>query len=205
MVRQSVSIASALHYLHSQTPQIVHGDVHVVSLPRNISLLSSILTNGHLQRNIVIDLEGNGLLIDFGLARIKHDVPRSKTNMGIGGMYRYLAPELYSSLLLDGQFLTSAASDAYALGMTILEMLTLEHPYSEYKSAHAAAHRALGGVRPARPRCLEKLLPNAADLLWRLLQDLWAHDPQNRASLDVAEARLREILLLPMTPIHGLH
>lgn len=116
-------------------------------------------------------------------------------------MHRYMAPELYLSLLSGGPFLTSPASDAYAFGMTVLEMVTLQHPYPQFDSAHAAAQYAVRGEHPVRPQRMNELQPSAADALWELLQDLWAHDPQRRPSLDVAESRLRNILsFIPITP-----
>lgn len=148
------------------------------------------LTHTQKQQNIVINDKGDALLIDFGLARIKHEVPRSNTTSIQGGMYRYLAPELYSAMIEGDHFRTSYASDSYALGMTIYELVMLQHPYSEHRTSEGAARQALKRHRPARPDNVENFPPHALDALWDLLGDMWAHDDKKRPSLDISESKL---------------
>lgn len=145
------------------------------------------------QRNVVVDDEGNGLLIDFGLSRIKHEVTRTKTGTIQGGMYRYLAPELWSLLLSDGQFRTTYASDSYAFAMTILEMVSLQHPYPECRTAEAAAQQAAEGKRPLRSQHVLTLPSHVQNALWSLLDAMWAHDPEIRPHLEMVEVELQNI------------
>lgn len=142
---------------------------------------------------------GNALLIDFGLARIKHEVTRSKTGMATGGKYRYMAPELYALILGDGNFRTSPSSDAYSLGMTILEMITLEHPFPECGTQEAAAQQALKGARPKRPDHVDGWQPDVLDPLWTLIGRMWAHENTHRPGLDAAKDDLQDILSLVVT------
>lgn len=160
--------------------------------PASCSLLS--------QRNIVIDDDGNALLIDFGLARIKHEVTRSTTGLIEGGKYRYLAPELLTAVG-PNDFRTTPASDCYAFAMTILELATLDRPWAEFSHELRAARAAEKGIRPIRPEGLGGLPTEVADELWALLERMWAQDALTRPSLDVVKAELERIssLLRPRT------
>ncbi|KAF8324137.1 kinase-like protein, partial [Clavulina sp. PMI_390] len=157
-------IASALEYIHGMLPPIIHGDLHVT--------------------NILVDAEGRGLLSDFGLSRIKHELTRTSTDIFEGGRERYLAPEL---LLLseDASFRTHPASDCYAFGMTIFELATLQKPFAQFRRDRAASNAAEKGCRPSRPsqETLGMLSTQAADMLWELLTVMWAHEPSKRPSM----------------------
>src|SRR5262249_46374082 len=65
--------------------------------------------------NLLLDTRGNVWVTDFGLAKL--DDQDALTNTGdVVGTARYLAPEM-----LDGK--ADARSDAYALGLTLYELL----------------------------------------------------------------------------------
>lgn len=149
------------------------------------------------QRNIVIDNNGKALLIDFGLARIKHEVTRSTTGLIEGGRYRYLAPELLS-VPEPGFFRTSPATDCYAFAMTILELATLDRPYVEFTHELRAARAAEKGTRPARPDDLGCLAVVTANALWEYLGMMWDQNPSKRPGLDRVQLRLTEILHLQL-------
>ena len=88
-------MASALDYAHQQG--IIHRDLK----PANI-LISN----------------GQALLTDFGLAQMLDDNSQSVSiSGGIVGTYNYMAPEVFNNLAI------TAASDVYALGCVIYEML----------------------------------------------------------------------------------
>lgn len=132
------------------------------------------------------------MLIDFGLARIKHDVTRSTTGLIEGGKYRYLAPELLTVTGAD-DFRTSPASDCYEFAMTILEMATLDKPWAEFSHELRAARAAEMGTRPIRPDSFGGLPDEVADALWALLGQMWAQEPLTRPSLGVVQAELERI------------
>ncbi|KAF8312868.1 kinase-like protein, partial [Clavulina sp. PMI_390] len=167
------NIASALDHLHGFRPEIVHGDLH--------------------GRNILVDAEGNGLLCDFGLSRIKHEQTRTETKIAEGGKYRYLAPELLAPHAL--KFRTTPASDCYAFAMTILELGTVQRPFVEFLEERAAFNAAERGIRPGKPlaKVFGSLGHHAVDLLWALLTEMWDHDPTRRPSMHVVNCRLVEV------------
>ncbi|MBQ7176746.1 MAG: serine/threonine protein kinase [Victivallales bacterium] len=68
--------------------------------------------------NILLDQDGHVHISDFGLASILNEIDEQKPFTG--GTLRYMAPER----LQDG--ICTAASDQYALGLTLLEMVNDE-------------------------------------------------------------------------------
>lgn len=59
--------------------------------------------------------EGEALLSDFGLSRIRHEDNRTRTLTAQGGTY--LAPELF-----DGAFDTTRETDCYSFGIMVHEL-----------------------------------------------------------------------------------
>lgn len=92
---------SALEYLHSQQPPIIHRDIK----PQNIKVTS----------------EGKVYLVDFGIAKLGDAA--SKTTIGAMGITPgYSPPEQYG---IGG---TDERSDIYALGATLYTLLTAKSP-----------------------------------------------------------------------------
>lgn len=92
----AIQLCRVLHYLHSCTPPIIYRDLK----PSNIMLTPA----GVLK------------LIDFGVART-HKAGQSKDTIAMGSA-GYAPPEQY------GKGQTDARSDVYALGATLLHLLT---------------------------------------------------------------------------------
>lgn len=98
-------IASGLKYLHEEWDQVV---VHRDLKPSNI----------------LIEDDMNPRLGDFGLARLYERGSQSRTTV-IMGTYGYMAPEITRS----GNY--SAASDVFAFGVLLLEMVSGRTPTEE--------------------------------------------------------------------------
>ncbi|EOD36525.1 hypothetical protein EMIHUDRAFT_226294, partial [Emiliania huxleyi CCMP1516] len=93
--------ASALHYLHTLSPMILHRDVSA--------------------GNILLDERGNGFLADVGLARAAEATAGQVSHLStqrIFGKPGYIDP----IVLNDGQ--ASQLTDGFALGITLLVSLT---------------------------------------------------------------------------------
>ncbi|EOD36781.1 hypothetical protein EMIHUDRAFT_55184, partial [Emiliania huxleyi CCMP1516] len=96
--------ASALHYLHTRSPMILHRDVSA--------------------GNILLDERGNGYLADVGLARA------AEATAGGNGQVSHLSTQrifgkpgyMDSIIMHDGQ--ASQLTDGFALGITLLVALT---------------------------------------------------------------------------------
>ncbi len=76
--------------------------------------------------NVMIDTRGRALLMDFGLARWGSSADRLTHSGAILGTPAYMAPEQASGR--SGE--ATAASDQYALGATLYEMLAGHPPFS---------------------------------------------------------------------------
>ena len=108
MVDMLSQVLDALEYIHIR--KIVHCDVK----PDNI-----FITRDPYNRRLVIVK-----LIDFGVCR-SLDPPEELTE--ISGDPRYMAPE---QALLRGPF--DHRADFYALGVTLYEMITGQHPFEDH-------------------------------------------------------------------------
>jgi serine/threonine protein kinase len=91
-----IQLCRVLHYLHSQNPPIIYRDLK--------------------PSNVMLTPEGLLKLIDFGVART-HKQGKAKDTVAMGSA-GYAPPEQY------GKGQTDARSDVYALGATLLHLLT---------------------------------------------------------------------------------
>ena len=73
--------------------------------------------------NILVDVKGRAILVDFGLAQVEGRMNLTQTGVVLGTTPWYLAPER-----LRGEPAT-VASEIYAFGMTLYEMLTCHRPF----------------------------------------------------------------------------
>ncbi len=110
--------------------------------------------------NILVSAEGTGRVADPGASRGLGDTDRldSPTNTGHFTPIAYTAPEKF----LGGQ--TTAASDVFSLGMTLLEALSQNGPISLFKSPQT--HPLFAGTDVA---------PTMSDVRQRVTE--WARDP----------------------------
>ncbi|KAF8306920.1 kinase-like protein [Clavulina sp. PMI_390] len=153
-------LSHGVDYLHSRNPPIIHGDLH--------------------PRNVLIDDSGNPYLCDFGLSRIRHEVTRTRSIIQEAGRPRFLAPEL--SVGWTKRFRTSSSSDLFALSMTFFSAWSGQTPFSNIKSDRTVAASLRKGRRPDMPTGGVALDPEPRELLWGLLGEMWAQEPNNRPS-----------------------
>ncbi|KAF9057400.1 kinase-like domain-containing protein [Panaeolus papilionaceus] len=153
-----VHVCRGLEVLHSMT--LVHGDLRAI--------------------NILVDNQGNPLLSDFGLSKIMQDVADAPLTQSFtrADSCRYFAPE---SFVGDG--VISTATDIYALGMTILEIMTHQQPYRNIKHHFEAGNRASRGVHPDQPTESDIVRRGLDDSLWKLLLSCWSLNPSKRPTI----------------------
>lgn len=147
----SWQILKGLDYLHTHDPCIIHRDLNC----------SNIFINGNIGQVKIGDL---GLAATVGKSHCAHSIL---------GTPEFMAPELYEEQYTE-------LVDIYSFGMCVLEMITLEMPYSECNSVAKIYKKVSSGVRPQGmdkvkdpevkafiEKCLgqPKARPSASDLL----------------------------------------
>lgn len=121
LARQLTSAVAAVHHAG-----IVHGDIKSGNV---------LISPGFVDDRVT--------LIDFGLAH--RTTPSFEIDRGISGTPGYMAPEL-----LSGE-LSTQASDQYALGVVLYEMLTGVHPFERECAAGEAPLDADFHWQPVAP------------------------------------------------------
>ncbi|TDL16125.1 kinase-like protein [Rickenella mellea] len=163
-------IAAGLDYLHNLNPPVVHGDLK--------------------GSNILINDDGEACLTDFGLARVLQS--SGFTTKTIAGTVRWMAMELVAPDVDDEKYsndddLTiplTEPTDVWALGMTILEILTGKVPFAELRQDSVVLLSLIRGARPRRPP--DHLM---SDHLWEVITQCWQTVHSNRpAAQDIALA-----------------
>jgi hypothetical protein len=161
--------------------------VHAVPLACVVlDALASAHAMGCLHRDVkpdnVLLLEGDvsrpqdARLSDFSIARLAHESTVQST--GLLGTPGYMPPELFR----EGRF--SAASDVYATGILLYELLGGRTPFTGAGTAHTIGSRH---VSAAPPR-----LPVSAPL-WEAIEQMLAKDPRARLRAEATAEVLRAL------------
>jgi len=74
----------------------------------------------------------------------------------------------------------TAATDVWAFGMTVLEILSGRVPFFRFSNHLAVIHFVTKGGRPTRER-----YPGIGDDVWSLMDRCWHADPAQRPSMKV--------------------
>jgi serine/threonine-protein kinase len=142
-----IPIASALNYAHQRG--VIHRDVK--------------------PSNILITEDGMVMLSDFGIAQILEATTTQLTATGMGvGTPEYMAPEQWQGKATE-------ASDQYALGVVLFELLTGRKPYSA-DTPLAVALKVMSEPLP-RP---SSMVPEIPEEVEKVLYKTLARDPQDR-------------------------
>jgi len=118
--------------------------------------------------NLMIDANGRLRLCDFGLAAEKRGKYVS-TRSNLAGTPRYMAPESYRDEPCTEKI------DIYSFGMIMWEIFTRSLPWAGRNFSEVRAVVSAGTERPPMPR-------DAPPDFARLIEDCWAHEPDNRPS-----------------------
>ena len=151
---------------------------------------SSLCLTAFYQDNILIDQTGNARLADFGLVTMHLDSTTSSSREQ-GGSSRWMSPELFEPRMFgveDNR--RTKASDCYALGMTVYEVLTGRMPFPRHFKDVVVTLVLYKGDRPKRPQGAEGKW--FTDDVWGILGRCWEPKPGDRPSIDEVLQRLEE-------------
>ncbi|CAE6434943.1 unnamed protein product [Rhizoctonia solani] len=151
-----VQICEGLSHMHATG--IIHGDLKGA--------------------NVLVDDNDNAVLADFGSSTLKdQSLKFTQAASGKALTIRWSAPELV--MVNDGQH--TKASDVFALGMTIYEVLTGKVPYHEIKDVTPVILQIIKRDTPTRP--VSNPVGHASgDALWQLFMLCWKYEPEGRPS-----------------------
>ncbi|CEL63292.1 Serine/threonine-protein kinase dst2 OS=Dictyostelium discoideum GN=dst2 PE=3 SV=1 [Rhizoctonia solani AG-1 IB] len=164
-----MEICEGLSYLHEIG--IVHGDLKGA--------------------NVLVSGEGTPVLIDFGNSTLREQTlkftqPRSNTGLTA----RWSALEL-----LKGISTHTEASDVYALGMTVYEVIADMLPYEEIHPNNIWHFIVIEQRLPQRPKALP-IGQKYGEEMWNLLVSCWSPDPNGRPQARKVTVKMRELALL---------
>ncbi|CUA72129.1 Ephrin type-A receptor 10 [Rhizoctonia solani] len=158
-------IIDGVIYLHDEKG-IVHGDLKGA--------------------NILISRDRIPKITDFGNSTLRECSLRfSVTASGPAVSVRWTAPEI----LEDKTGITTQA-DIYALGMTILEVITGEVPYYGVREM-ALFLKIIKPEYPKRPELHISSQNECGNLLWSLLLDCWSYEPKLRPTAASIQDRMK--------------
>ncbi len=139
ILKLTIDILSGLEYIHNC--QVIHGDIK--------------------PENILLNLNSRGLVAkisDFGIAKFEREIIRG-VGLGGTGSPAYLAPECFYGK-------SSQASDLYAVGVILFELLVGSRPFSGTIKELTIAHIAQPPpIPPTLPFLLRFILSKALEKL----------------------------------------
>ncbi|KAF5350009.1 hypothetical protein D9756_009115 [Leucocoprinus leucothites] len=132
--------------------------------------------------NVLIHDDGHPLLCDFGRSKI---LTSGGFTTNASGACRYQAPELLISN--DGP---KKSSDIYALATTAYEFWTGLEPFSDIHTDSSIIISIV--MRDARPEYPD-IAPVGTEYMWRLFEDSWKNEPEDRLEATEVVERLNRI------------
>ncbi|TFK47968.1 kinase-like protein, partial [Heliocybe sulcata] len=147
--------AAGLQYLHSKS--VLHKDL--------------------CGTKVLVDPGGHARLTEIGLGPVL--VNHAFTTVNMAGVARWQAPEVILDAEDDPNGPYTKASDVYAFAMLIVEMITLERPFSHQRSDTGVVLKAVQGDRPRKPDNLDETQLK----LWTLAERCWAPEPGQRPDM----------------------
>lgn len=166
--------AQGLAYLHHDcVPPIVHRDIKA--------------------NNILIGLEFEPYIADFGLAKLVDDADIARSSNTVAGSYGYIAPEYGYMMKITEK------SDVYSYGVVVLEVLTGKQPIDPTipDGLHVAdwVRQKRGGIEVLDPSLLSRPEPEIEEMMQALGIALLCVNscPDERPTMKDVAAMLKEI------------
>jgi serine/threonine protein kinase len=171
VVTLGIQVADALHY--ASRKGIIHRDIKPT--------------------NIIISLDGQAKLTDFGIARIENPLDQQQTQIGeILGTPAYMSPEQAKGQNVD------KSTDLFSLGIILYELCTGRRPFAG--DSMMAIFREIMKTEPADPTMINPAIPSAlAAVIMKSLRKKPAERFQS--GKEMAESLKKSLIYEPLKTI----
>ncbi|KAG8794969.1 hypothetical protein FRC12_019540 [Ceratobasidium sp. 428] len=137
---------------------------------------------------LFVNREGRTMVGEFGLAALCCPFAAYAPSISFDGITRWFSPELLKRGASAPQ--PTLASDVWALGCTLYEILTEMLPYSEHKHDIKVQRRIVAGDLPGQ--CDDSLKISRVGFLWPIVESCWAPAPEDRPDVPRLAQRLQD-------------
>ncbi|QRV77341.1 calcium-independent phospholipase A2-gamma [Ceratobasidium sp. AG-Ba] len=154
-----INAVRGLRHLHRLEPPIIHGNLSADKV--------------YISSNNQVKLGG------FGIAVLVQSFAMATPTISLSGSCRWMSPELFGG---ENENTLSLASDIWALGCTIYEIISGNLPYSESVHDVEVARRIKDGEQPGTA---EHILDQELSYLWPIIEECWASAPEKRPPANI--------------------
>lgn len=123
--------------------------------------------------NVLLSLEGEVRLTDFGIARVVDETRETRTGV-IKGKYPYMAPEYVATAEFD------ARTDLFGLGVLLYECLTGHRPYDGATELETLTRAATGAHTPLAEAAHDATDSRERTTLFACVEQLLRPSPEDR-------------------------
>jgi serine/threonine-protein kinase len=135
--------------------------------------------------NLLVSVDGNAKLIDFGIAKARHRVSETQAGLTLKGKWRYVAPEQARHATVDRR------CDIFSLGIVFWELLAGRQLFPD--DSHAGLLNRLHQTDALAPSAVNPGVPAVVD---RIVLAMLGHDPADRPQT-AAEVQRRIASAIP--------
>ncbi|KAG6827644.1 hypothetical protein H0H92_011010 [Tricholoma furcatifolium] len=167
-------LADALVHLHSLSVPVLHGDIRGM--------------------NVLVDDEGEPLLIDFGLSLVYDSATETFLPLchRFKGHPRWTPQEKMGTGEGDETFPLTLKADSFSFASLIYEVLSNDVPYSYLRNESAVILEVIvRNKAPKRPMNVKLI----TDALWDFMNTCWSRNPNDRPSMEDIHRFLKSMRL----------
>ncbi|QRV92148.1 nephrocystin-3 protein [Ceratobasidium sp. AG-Ba] len=165
-----INAVRGLRHLHRLEPPVIHGNLSADKL--------------YISGNNEVKLGG------FGIAVLVQSFAMVTPTISLAGSCRWMSPELFEG---ENENTPSLASDIWALGCTIYEIISGNLPYSESVHDVEVVRRIKDGEQPG---AAEHILDQELTYLWPIIEECWASAPEKRPPANIVLSKIVRIWYL---------
>ncbi|KAG8716344.1 hypothetical protein FRC08_009594 [Ceratobasidium sp. 394] len=167
-----LDVLAGMKYLHEHDPPIIHGSLNAGKL--------------------FVDQNGKTLIGEFGLAALCYPFAAYVPSISFADLNRWLSPELFNNNK-DGTIRPTIASDIWALGSTLFEIVTETLPYSNHKHPITVQRAIMARQPPGRREDI--LRTSDFGFICPIIEACWAQAPEDRPSVSKLAEVFNEVVL----------